>query len=427
MAEYRRSEIVTGLFILLAIAAFVFLAWGLGKVDLAIFRGDSIPCYAFFRDVLTLEEGAKVVVGGKPVGTVRRIQLAEAVIDDGSLLQLRQLLGEYAPEPIAKGMTWQAIRVEFDLDSPELLLDPATATVALAQEGLLGRHHLDLQPGYWEGDGGGRSFAALAGGDPLPIRARATGGLQSLMKDAGPALQAARSVLAKIETGLLNEANLQNLEAMLAKGNDAVGAAKRALANIEKLADPTSNDGLHVMILEPAKKLLEDADTRLNALSARLLDKTLTDVEAVLADARKALDNADEAMVSARAILDENKPVINRTLENLAQATDDLKARIDRIETQLGATLEGARLAVDQVNGMLRENRSGLADIVRKAQQTMWDLQMAVRKIRANPAYVLFGDDEKLMEAREVDEAGVRLSGRAKAYGQRDEGDAGKK
>jgi ABC-type transporter Mla subunit MlaD len=427
MAEYRRSEIVTGLFILLAIAAFVFLAWGLGKVDLAIFRGDSIHCYAFFRDVLTLEEGAKVVVGGKPVGTVRRIHLSEETIGDRSLLQLEQLLGEYAERPVEKGMTWQAIRVEFDLDNTDLLLDKETATVALAQEGLLGRHHLDLQPGYWVGDSSGRRFSELASGEPLKIGVRATGGLQSLMKDAGPALQAARSVLAKIETGLLNETNLQNLEAMLGEGSEAIRAARKALTNIEMMADPANADGLHAMVLAPAKKLLEDADTQLNALGERLLDKTLTDVEAVLADARKALGNADEAMITARSILDENKPVIDRTLENLAQATDGLKARIDRIEAQLGTTLEGARLAMDQANGMLRENRAGLADIVRKAQQTMWDLQMAVRKIRANPAYVLFGDDEKLMEAREVDEAGVRLSGRAKAYGQRDEDDAGKK
>ena len=181
------------------------------------------------------------------------------------------------------------------------------------------------------------------------------------------------------------------------------------------------------LVLAPARKLLEDADTQLNALSKRLLEKTLTDAEALLADARRAIDSANEAMMGARDILDENRPVVAKTLENLAQATDDLQGRIDRIEGYVRNTLGGADGVLAQLDGMLRENRAGLADIVRKAQQTMWDMQMAVRKIRANPAYVLFGDDEKLMEAREMDEAGVRLSGRAKAYGQRDEGDAGKK
>ena len=46
---------------------------------------------------------------------------------------------------------------------------------------------------------------------------------------------------------------------------------------------------------------------------------------------------------------------------------------------------------------------------------------MALRKIRANPAVLLFGDDETDLEARDLDLTEIRLRGRARPYEQRDE------
>jgi hypothetical protein len=50
-----------------------------------------------------------------------------------------------------------------------------------------------------------------------------------------------------------------------------------------------------------------------------------------------------------------------------------------------------------------------------------WELEMALRKVRANPAVVLFGDDEERLEAERRDDSGLRSRGRARPYEQRDE------
>ena len=56
----------------------------------------------------------------------------------------------------------------------------------------------------------------------------------------------------------------------------------------------------------------------------------------------------------------------------------------------------------------------------------MWQAELALRKVRANPAVLLFGDSESDLEAAPIDATNARRSGRAGIYPQRGEGDGGK-
>ena len=52
----------------------------------------------------------------------------------------------------------------------------------------------------------------------------------------------------------------------------------------------------------------------------------------------------------------------------------------------------------------------------------MWEAELLVRKLRANPAFLLFGDDEVDYRVEPTDASRLLRSGRAKPFGQRDEG-----
>ncbi len=59
MADYRGSEIVSGLFIVLAVVVFGLFAFNVGGFRLpAVFRGKGLTCHAHFSDIKRLEKGA---------------------------------------------------------------------------------------------------------------------------------------------------------------------------------------------------------------------------------------------------------------------------------------------------------------------------------------------------------------------------------
>jgi len=131
MAEYRKSELISGTFILVSIAVFGLFAFKVGGFDpFGALRGRSVSFRAFFTDVKTLDVGAKVTVGGRAVGTCTGLSFTSRPTAEGNRVR-------------------QIVRVDFELYDATLTIDLDTAYVALAQDGFLGPHHLRLDPGTW--------------------------------------------------------------------------------------------------------------------------------------------------------------------------------------------------------------------------------------------------------------------------------------
>ena len=77
MVDYRKHEILTGLFIIAAILVFALFSFKVGGLDLLKpFRGRTLACWSDFPDVKGLEVSANVLAGGRKVGRVTAIELA---------------------------------------------------------------------------------------------------------------------------------------------------------------------------------------------------------------------------------------------------------------------------------------------------------------------------------------------------------------
>ena len=387
MADYQRTEIVSGLFIVLAVAVFALFAFQVGGLGIPeIVRGARLVCYAQFTDIKSLEDGAKVTVGGEHVGKVTSVRLVEATL---GLEQYDLLTRAYGPEAfpgVEPGMQHQIVEVEFELDHEDLKLDEATAAVSLAQDGLLGTHYLKLDPGYWSGPGPQTIFKSdLAQKDRVQVAVRGTGGLDDLIAAAQPVVRKVDRILGKVDSQVLTDENLVHVSTLLENLAGAVTDARTLVDNLNMMTDREDPLGIQQKLIEPANRLIVSGEEAIRMLRGEI--------------------NGPEGRV-------------NRILANLADATDDLEGRLNALQGDMQELMGTA-------TGILSENRADIAEIVRRLRRTMWQVEMAARKVRANPSVLVFGDDEKLLEATMIDEGALRRTGRARPYEQRDESDDG--
>lgn len=362
-AEYRRSEILTGLFITLAVLGFGLLAFRVGSFQiLRALKGASVVCHADFTDVRSLVEGAPVSVAGRPVGEVTGFRIVQRMLTEEEAAAMVETLEEPSLPGIRAGMTRQMIDVAFEIRAPDLRLDPATASVSLAQDGVLGPYFLALDPGYWEGE-----RAPLLDQPPGEVRLRSTEGvgMDAVIARILPATTHLTRVLEILEKGVFSAKNLEQLSGLLADLRAGV---------------------------QDARSLVQEGSR-----VAASAEKLATELDSVVQD------------VNPRA---------KKLLDELGDTARELRESVARIEVDATQTLE-------LTNDVIQENRPEVAESLRRLRRTMWEAEMAMRKIRANPAYLIFGDDEHLFDAVPADTGDIERSGRAPAYEQRDEGEGG--
>jgi hypothetical protein len=392
MAEYRRNEIVSGLFVCLAIVAFSLFAFRVGRFDLlGLFKGEALVFRAYFTDVKTLEPQQPVKVGGQSVGEVIAVRMVQRPLSEEQVGHLRDFNEEKAARGLAPGMMRQLIEIEFELTEPNLKLNPDTAYVTLGQESLLSSHFLILDPGEWQ-----------AGEEPLTIfdadfavdaviRAKEGTGYEELVAIVKPVVRELNSTLSTINQSLLSRENLKRFRNVLAraeetlvKGGDLFEDLNTAVGSIEK--------GFF------------------NAENAGRLQTLLTRLEGTATGAESLANRLD-------ALLDPKQDRrINDIVDHTVAATRNLKERLDAVQTDLALLLQ-------QAVGVISDNRAEIAEVTRRLRRAVWQAELAMRKIRVNPAVLFFGDSEAEFDVAPTDASHLRHSGRTAPYGQRQEND----
>ena len=370
MHQARRSEVVSGLFVTLAAIVFALFAFKVGRFDLLRWlKPEAVSCRTYFANVRTLQVGSKVRVGGREVGEVTGLELVEGPMpEEGPRGALRRLINQ----------------VTFELSYPELRLDPATARIVIAQDSLLAPHYLELDPGRWPAEQTPPPVFDAGLPAPIVITSQEATGIEELMASAGPAVDELGAMLRTLNREVLTP---QNVAAV----SRAIGELDGALSEGRQMAT-TLNRGL------------------LAADNVAALERTIHNLDRAVADGRTVAQRLE-------TLFDPEKdPRLDRLLTEASAATVELR-------TSLGEVSRDLRQLLSRADRAIGATETELAEASRRLQRALWQGEMALRKIRANPAVLLFGDDETDLEARDVDLTEIRLRGRARPYEQRDERD----
>lgn len=379
MAEYRRHEIVTGLFILVAVAAFSLFAFKVGRYDFFdALQGPRLRCVTYLDDVKTLTSGAKVTAAGRVVGSVSELRLVERAIEESEVSHLATLGGRPDLRP---GLVRQIVEVSFELTDPALLLDPKSARVTLLQDGFLGQHFLDLEPGFWEKGAAPKPLFEAGHADGFVVAARAGTDVEKLLSAVYVSVTDVHEILEKVNHDVLSPANSKALSKLI----DDLGAMTGEARSFLEKERP---DGLHRSIVEPLQATIRGADRLVADLRTSLVDGAIPKAEKLLESSQTSLDALSG---DARGLVGD------------------------------------ARGLLGHVDELVTENSADVAESMRRLRRSLWEAEMALRKVRSDPSVVLFGDDEQDLEAVETDESGTRKGGRARPYGQRDESPDGKR
>lgn len=375
MANYQRNEIVPGLFVLAAAAVFTLFAFRVGRWQILNFlKGERIVCRAVFDEVKTLAIGAKVSVAGRRVGEVSGLRWTETPYSAEDLEFLRRQFGEL-PEGLRVGSRHLVVEVEFELGDRELRLDPESAQVALLQEGLLGNYFVDLYPGHWEQPDEPPKILAAGFSQPVTLQARRAGGIETLSATLGDAIDSINALVKSLSEGVLSEQNRDNLSSLL-------DALRRSGEDVAALLRSENETGLQASAIRPLRVALDTATAAVEQLRDRLLGGTLPKAEQLLEQSQQSVRAVEAAVTSARQ--------------------------------DLGSVLE-------ELDGTLLDLRPELAESARRLRQSLWQAELALRKIRFDPSVLFWGSAEQDLEAPAGDPGSVAPSGRARIYRQRDE------
>ncbi len=133
--------------------------------------------------------------------------------------------------------------------------------------------------------------------------------------------------------------------------------------------------------------------------------------DSMFAKAHTLLTDADEAVKSARALIEENRPDLKKIASSLA-------GKIDAIASELDKLLADADAVMVHADGILVENDRNIYETIHQLKETMYHMKQFARKVEADPSQLLFGS-QPVEESRGVqDQTDWRLKGRTGPYTQ---------
>jgi ABC-type transporter Mla subunit MlaD len=425
MAEYRRAEITSGLFIVLSLLLFALFSFKIGGLSLDdLFSSSGAEFYCYFDDVKTLDVNAKVSIGGTPVGRVTKRSVEMRPLAAADVQRLRDSGLDVDGLGIKAGGSRPVVRLDFAITDANVRFGDA-AFVKVEQEGFIGPFFLALYPEAFEADKQPPPVIE-APRRTTPVRAAPGAGLlDDFRAKFAPTLKSIDGILHKFDTVILSDDNEEHMAALIPLLRSDLEEAQALLRNLKRMADPADADGLHATVLRPAGRML----SRLDGTAARVDDlvrDAAPEVRRLLENAASAASEGERTLAALRGIAEDSAPRLRSMMNEVESLLQALAAKRKEIQALVD---QGKRLATEGADAaagasaMIGENRANLAEMMRTMRSLMWDAEVLMRKLRANPAVVIWGDDEPVLDAEPRDATGIRQSGRAKPYDQRGEGE----
>lgn len=263
------------------------------------------------------------------------------------------------------------VKITLDVDPETPVKEDSVITVK--QDGILGPKYLEISPGT----AGARKATT---GSTLP------GIVPTAFVELGPSFEGPLQRLDKL---------IENLNAIL--------------------GDAEFRKNLGGLLTDTRALLtnLNDQATKLGATATKAGDET----SKTLAELQDTLKSVKEPL--AKTVKDSDELVLRLTkdtdvmTDKVVKSLDELTARLARTSDTLDQLLKDSDQLVVQNNANFYETLRGLRD-------TTHHLELAAKRIRANPSLLLFGSPETPEELKRADETDLRLKGRARRYDKED-------
>lgn len=189
-------------------------------------------------------------------------------------------------------------------------------------------------------------------------------------------------------------------------------------------------------LLDNVNKIIGDEEFRKNVAAmltdARSLLKSLgEEIQKVGSVAGKTGERSQEVLTEVHDTIKSLREPLGRTLKNTEeltgrlgkdadQLTDRIVKMIDEVTARLNKSLDTLDQVFKDTDGLIVQNNKNLFETVRGMRDMTHHLELAAKRIRANPSVVLFGSPETPEELRQADETELRLKGRARRYDKED-------
>lgn len=193
---------------------------------------------------------------------------------------------------------------------------------------------------------------------------------------------------------------------------DLAATIEKPLAKIDRILDH-----LDAILGKPeSQKNIADVLAEAKALLVTMNEqmKRIGDVAAQTGDkAGKVLDEVQATVKDARGPLTSSLKDADELVLKVSKALDEMTARLTK-------TADGLDQLLRDTDGLVLQNSANIYETIRGLRDTAYHMELAAKRVRANPSVLLFGAEETPEERRRADETELRLKGRARRYDKED-------
>jgi ABC-type transporter Mla subunit MlaD len=188
---------------------------------------------------------------------------------------------------------------------------------------------------------------------------------------------------------------LDHLEAILGKPE-----------NQKNIADILAQAKSLLVTMEEQMKKIGDVTAQAGEKSGKVFDEVQAAIREVKGPLTSTIKNADELTVK-----------LGRSVEELAAK---VSTSLDELTAKLSKTADGLDRLLRDADTLVLQNNTNIYETIRGLRDTAHHLELAAKRVRANPSLLIFGADETPEERRKADETELRLKGRARRYDKED-------
>ena len=158
--------------------------------------------------------------------------------------------------------------------------------------------------------------------------------------------------------------------------------------------------------------MLGDARTMLAGLSEQ--------IQKVGATATKTGEKTQEVLTEVQDTFKSTREPLVKTIKDADLLVEKVAKSLDEITAKLSKTAESLDQLLRDSDGVIVQNNRNIFETIRGLRDTTHHLELAAKRIRADPSLLLFGGKETPEELQRADETELRLKGRARRYDKED-------